>query len=177
MNNKLIGLFKKMAEEVSAVIYLSHSESDVIGYITKVMKMNGHLRFAAPSAPEIFCINLEKGGFEKIGSPLRERASEIDAGIVIASFGIAETGTLVVNSNSEDTRLATMLSETNFVLLNSGNIVEKSFDIADELNAWFLESNYTAFITGPSRTADIERVLTLGAHGPAQLHIILINNK
>ncbi len=177
MNNGLIGLFKKMAEEVSAVIYLSQSENDVTEYIAGVMKMNGHMRFAAPSVPNSFCRNLERSGFEKIGSPLRERAGEIDAGIVIASLGIAETGTLVVNSNSEDTRLATMLSETNFVLLNSENIVEKSFDIAKELNAWFMESNYTAFITGPSRTADIERVLTLGAHGPSQLHIILINNK
>lgn len=177
MNNKLIGLFKKMAEEVSAVVYLSQSENNVTEYIVGVMKRNGHLRFAAPAVPDTFCTDLERVGFEKIGSTLRERAGEIDAGIVVASFGIAETGTLVVNSNSEDTRLATMLSETNFILLNSENIVEKSFDIADELNAWFMGSNYTAFITGPSRTADIERVLTLGAHGPSQLHIILINNK
>lgn len=166
-----------MAEEVSAVVYLAKTEKDVAEYITEVMKINGHLRYAAPAIPDTFCRNLERSGFEKIGSPLRERAGEIDAGIVIASFGIAETGTLVVNSNSEDIRLATMLSEINFILVNSGNIVEKSFDIRDELNTRFMESNYTAFITGPSRTADIERVLTLGAHGPQQLHIILINNK
>lgn len=177
MNNERIGLFKKMAEEVSAVIYLSQSENDVAEYIAGVMKKNGHLRFAAPVVPDTFCRNLERGGFEKIGSPLRERTSEIDVGIVTASFGIAETGTLVVNSNSEDIRLATMLSETNFIILNTNNIVEKSYDIGDILNAWFIERNYTAFITGPSRTADIERVLTLGAHGPSQLHIILINNK
>lgn len=176
MKNELIGLFIKMAEEVSAVVYLSKTKNDVTDYIAGVMKMNKHLRFAAPAIPDTFCRNLERGGFEKIVSPLRERADEIDAGIVTASYGIAETGTLVVNSDNEDTRLATMLSETNFVLLNSENIVEKSFDIAHELNAWFMRSNYTAFITGPSRTADIERILTLGAHGPAQLHIILINN-
>lgn len=155
MNNELIGLFKKMAEEVSAVVYLPKTENDVAEYIAGVMKMNGHLRFTAPAVQDAFCRNLERGGFEKIESPLRERANDIDAGIVFASFGIAETGTLVVNSDSEDTRLATMLSETNFILLNSNNIVEKSFDIANELNTWFLESNYMAFITGPSRTADI----------------------
>lgn len=177
MNNERIRLFKKMAEEVSAVIYLSQSENDVAEYIVGIMKMNGYLRFAAPALPETFCRNLERGGFEKIDSPLRKRAGEIDAGIVTASYGIAETGTLVVKSDSEDIRLTTMLSELNFVLLNPENVVEKSFDIEDELNTWFMESNYTAFITGPSRTADIERVLTLGAHGPSQLHIILINNK
>jgi L-lactate dehydrogenase complex protein LldG len=177
MNSELIEVFKLKAEEVSAMVYLSKTENDVTDYIAGVMKLNNHLRFAAPAVPGILCSKLEKDGFEKIVSPLRERADEIDAGIVIASFGIAETGTLVVNSDSEDTRLATMLSETNFILLNSENIVEKSFDIVHELNVWFMKSNYTAFITGPSRTADIERILTLGAHGPAQLHIILINNE
>jgi L-lactate dehydrogenase complex protein LldG len=176
MNDVLVGLFKKMAEEVSAVVYLSKTEYDMMEYIAGVMKINGHLRFAAPLLPDIFCRNLEQGGLENIESPLRKRVGEIEVGIVIASFGIAETGTLVVNSNSEDVRLATMLSETNFIILNPKNIVKKSFDISDELNAWFKERNYTAFITGPSRTADIERVLTLGAHGPSQLHIIIHNN-
>ncbi len=177
MNNELIGLFKKMSKEASAVLYMAETEKSVIEYIARIMKMNGHTRFAAPGMPDKLCRNIERVGFEKIESPLRGRADDIDAGIVSASFGIAETGTVVVNSNSENTRLATMISVTNFILLNSENIVEKSFDIVTELNAWFMERNYTAFITGPSRTADIERVLTLGAHGPAQLHIILINNK
>jgi len=177
MSNDLTGLFKKMAEEVSAVIYFSKTQDDITGYIAEVMKVNGHSRFAAPEVPDKLCLDLLSFGFEIIKSPLRERANDIDAGIVLASYGIAETGTLVVNSNDEDTRLATMLSEINFVVLNSKDIVEKTFDISEVLNALFTETNYTAFISGPSRTADIERVLTLGAHGPLQLHIILTNNK
>ncbi|MCE5345560.1 MAG: lactate utilization protein [Bacteroidales bacterium] len=177
MNNERIELFKKMAEDASAILYIADTENTVVEYIEKIMKLNGYSRFAAPGMPAALCRNLETGGFEKIGSPLRDRAGEIDAGIVNASFGIAETGTLVVNSDNEDIRLATMLSETNFILLNPENIVEKSSDISNELNTWFKKNNYTAFITGPSRTADIERVLTLGAHGPEHLHIILTNNK
>ena len=100
MNNELIGLFEKMAEEVSAVVFLSKTEKDITEYIAGVMQKKNHLRFAAPGLPDTFCIELERKGFEKIKSPLREKAGEIDAGIVIASFGIAETGTIVVNSNS-----------------------------------------------------------------------------
>jgi len=177
MNRELTGLFKKMAEEVSAVVHSSKTENEVAEYITAVMKKNGHMRFAAPFFSGTFCEELIENGFEIIESPLRARVAEIDAGIVTALFGIAETGTLVVNSNSEDVRLVTMLSETNFILLDTNNIVEKSSDIADDMNSFFNKNNYTAFITGPSRTADIERVLTLGAHGPENLHIILINNK
>jgi L-lactate dehydrogenase complex protein LldG len=177
MYNELTMLFKKMAEEVSAVIHLSQTENDVAEYIAQVMRINTHHRFAAPHGVDQLCICLESNGFEKIGSPLRERADDIDAGIVIASFGIAETGTVVVNSDSEDIRLTTMLSETNFILLDIADIVETASDICKQLETWFLASNFTAFISGPSRTADIERVLTLGAHGPVQLHIILINKK
>lgn len=177
MRDDLKALFKKMAEEVSAVIHYSKTQDDITVYIAEVMRANGHSRFAAPAAPDKLCLDLMNSGFENIKSPLRDKADDIDAGIVFASYGIAETGTLVVNSNDEDTRLATMLSETNFVVLNSGNIVEKAYDISKKLNTWFRETNYTAFISGPSRTADIERVLTLGAHGPLQLHIILTNNK
>lgn len=177
MNNKQIELFRKMAEEASAILFIAETENAVIEYIIKVIKLNGHLRFVAPGMSDTFCRDIEMCGFENIGSPVRDKAGDFDAGIVTASFGIAETGTLVVNSDSEDIRLATMLPETSFIILNSENIVEKSSDISDELNEWFMRNNYTAFITGPSRTADIERVLTLGAHGPSQLHIILINNK
>ncbi|MEA1968806.1 MAG: lactate utilization protein [Thermodesulfobacteriota bacterium] len=114
-------------------------------------------------------------GIDLVKSDLRKYPGGMDMGFTIADFGIAETGTLVINSDNEDTRLATMLSEVHVALLKESNIRTTALDMAEELKELTAKpSSYTAFITGASRTADIERVLALGVHGPLELHIILL---
>ncbi len=105
---------------------------------------------------------------------LRRFPGGFDAGITLVDAGIAETGTLVVNSDSEDIRLASMLCETHIAILDRSDIRVSALEMADELGAMMNScGSYTSFITGASRTADIERVLALGVHGPLALHIVL----
>jgi len=109
---------------------------------------------------------------------LHEHLGGIDMGICSALAGIAETGTLVVDSRSEELRLATMIAETCLALLPASSIVQDSAELAGDLAGRFAHPpDYTAFITGASRTADIERVLTLGVHGPLELHILILMNE
>jgi len=106
---------------------------------------------------------------------LRAYPGGIDMGVTRMDFGIAETGTLVLNSNSEETRLSTMLCEIHVAILNAGQIRPTALSMAEELTALVSQpSSFTAFITGASRTADIERVLALGVHGPLEMVIILV---
>ncbi len=117
----------------------------------------------------------EANGHTAVSRHLRHYVGGIDIGVTWARFGIAETGTLVIDSTDEDLRLATMISEIHVALLPSESIVESTADIEDRLQAMMQTSgNYTAMITGPSRTADIERVLALGVHGPLQLYVLTI---
>lgn len=97
-------------------------------------------------------------------------------GVVHAARGIASTGTCVVETDDEETRLETMLPETSVILLRKGDIVADLPDVADYLRARQADGkvSYTSFITGPSRTADIERVGAIGVHGPLVLHVILL---
>jgi L-lactate dehydrogenase complex protein LldG len=110
-----------------------------------------------------------------IQEDLRAWPGGIDMGVTLMDFGIAETGTLVLNSDSEETRLSTMLCETHVAILRKSRIRETALSMADELTELTRQpSSYTAFITGASRTADIERVLALGVHGPLELIIMLV---
>jgi L-lactate dehydrogenase complex protein LldG len=108
---------------------------------------------------------------------LRSHLAGIDIGFTMADYGIAETGTLVIDSSSEELRLATMVSEMHVAVLPKSRLRATSPDLETELKQFMgAVPNYCAFITGASRTADIERVLALGVHGPLELHILLLES-
>ncbi len=136
---------------------------------------------AAPCLDQQRYDNLEtictENGFACIRSGLQSYLSGIDIGFTIADLAIAETGTLVINCPSEDLRLATMICEYHICLVNRSTIYEDCFAAEQQLLKYMHKTpNYTAFITGASRTADIERVLALGVHGPLELHILLMGD-
>ena len=106
----------------------------------------------------------------------RARLGAEHVGVARAVRGIAETGTCVVVTDDEETRLATMLPETSLLILRTADIVPTLPDMAPFLRERQADGkiSYTSFITGPSRTADIERVSAIGVHGPLDVHIILV---
>jgi len=98
-------------------------------------------------------------------------AETADIGISGVEFGIAETGSVFQDGCAIATRLVTILPPLHVVFLPSANIVP-GINEAFEIIAEDFKSGYLGFITGPSRTADIERVLTIGVHGPSRFAII-----
>ena len=93
--------------------------------------------------------------------------------------GIAETGTLMLPSGPERPTTLNLLAETEIVLLRTSRIVGAYEEAWDLLRAKrgggdaFMPRN-VMLVTGPSRSADIEQALELGAHGPRRLHVVLI---
>ena len=137
---------------------------------------------AAPSLKESQVTDLNNLAAAKdiqlITSDLRKHLAGIDIGLTFIDYGIAETGTLVLDSSSEEVRLATMISEVHIAILPQSKIRQNAYALGEELKKNMRSyPNYTAFITGPSRTADIERVLALGVHGPLELHILLLKDE
>jgi len=134
-------------------------------------------RVALVSSPLVEEIGLEKAlrgaGFE-VEKGGRDFARYADIGIVEFDLGIAETGTLVHDATDLKKRLASMLPLHCVALLRSGRVVP---NMAEALG-YYLKGGqwpgYLAMVTGPSRTADIERSLTIGVHGPEGLLIVLL---
>jgi L-lactate dehydrogenase complex protein LldG len=132
---------------------------------------------AAPGlAPDLFarfeavCAARE---IELVADGLHRHLAGIDVGFTVADFGIAETGTLVLESSSEELRLATMICELHVAVLPLSRLRPTAYDLEAELLPLLAPNSYVCFVTGPSRTADIERVLALGVHGPLDLHVLL----
>jgi L-lactate dehydrogenase complex protein LldG len=106
------------------------------------------------------------------------RAQATDAVSVQHGFaGIAETGTLMLPSAPERPVTLNLLADTEIAVLRASAIVgayEEAWDrLRTEISAM---PRNVMFITGPSRSADIEQTLELGAHGPRRLHIVLVED-
>lgn len=96
------------------------------------------------------------------------------ASMTLAFCGVAETGTLVLRSSAASPTTLNFLPEINIVLLETKNIVAHYEDAWDLIRKQKLPRTVN-FITGPSRTGDIEQTIQMGIHGPKQLHILLLH--
>lgn len=137
---------------------------------------------AAPGlSDEEFAVLEEKAsgsGINLLRSGLRDHLGGFDTSITWADALVSDSVTCIVNSNSEEVRIGTMVAEISIMLVRKSTLLNKLED-ANNLMLDLLTrggASYTAFITGPSRTADIERVGALGVHGPLELHIVLLED-
>ena len=97
--------------------------------------------------------------------------------------GIAETGTLMLPSDAQRPTTLNILAETEIVVLRASAVAgayEEAWDRlrrerSDPVTGGFMPRN-VMFVTGPSRSADIEQTLELGAHGPRRLHVVLVDD-
>ena len=102
---------------------------------------------------------------------------EFDVGISNAQAGIAETGTLVLDSARERHRLVSLVPPVHIAIINASSIVETLGDALTLLQKDKEISPAITFITGPSRTADIELTMAIGVHGPRELYVIVNGSK
>jgi L-lactate dehydrogenase complex protein LldF len=113
---------------------------------------------------------------------LRQAFIDADMGISGANAAIAETGTLMIVSNEGNGRLVTTLPPIHVAVLGVEKIVPAMEDATKILSLLPRSgtaqkiTSYVSLITGPSRSADIELVPSIGVHGPKELHIVLLDN-
>ncbi len=114
---------------------------------------------------------LDWGGLEATRGPGR---IEEPATLSRAFAAAAETATLALLSGPENPVTLTFLGETHFVAVGASEIEASLEGVWARLRASGRDPRTVNLVTGPSRTADIEQTLELGAHGPVALHVFLV---
>lgn len=105
---------------------------------------------------------------------LKQTLSAIDAGIVEADYGIASTGTLVMIADAARPRSLSLLPPVNIVLLRAARILPDLAAVLRTVGPQTVVAHPMVMITGPSRTADIEKRIVIGVHGPRELYVVVI---
>jgi L-lactate dehydrogenase complex protein LldG len=109
----------------------------------------------------------------KRGLPSADDLTSVTAAIA----AIAETGTMVLLSTPESPTTLNLLPENHIVAVRQSDIVRHQEDVWSMLRTRPDGMPRTVnLITGPSRTGDVEQVLQLGAHGPRQLHVLVVED-
>lgn len=163
----MLDRFRQAAEAVGTVVKQFSSVEEGVSYLKGLAGKGAISRSSLPASIS-----------NTIPVAASGTTSPADATLCIsmAKAGIAATGTLLIDLQSPEGRAATALAPKHAVFLDPSTIVATLYDLEEHLSRMLTQDDQTYFslTTGPSRTADIERVLTIGVHGPKELHILII---
>ncbi|NLT95432.1 MAG: lactate utilization protein C [Clostridia bacterium] len=101
--------------------------------------------------------------------------NQVKVGLTWADYGVAYTGTLVLFSQPHQGRAVSLLPDTHIAVLNSSQIVPTMSSVLQKIKSLAQMPSCINFITGPSRSADIEMDLSIGVHGPYKVWVIVVD--
>ena len=105
-----------------------------------------------------------------------------DVGVTGVDYAVAETGSVVVVPRAGLSRLVSLVPPVHIALVRPGDVVESLDDVFLLRRLEYSRNSgdmgsYLNFITGPSRTADIEQTIVIGVHGPKEVHMVLLDER
>ncbi|MGH7884742.1 MAG: LutC/YkgG family protein [Thermodesulfobacteriota bacterium] len=176
--DELLKIFINKAENVNSEVYELDSEINLDKKINEIFEESEIERFIAWNTDFLNLLKID-AKYQRIDENLQKsEISEAHIGLTEADFAIADTGTLVLLSNQYKPRLTSLLPQIHMAILKKENLLSDIHQLFNKLKQDYVNSDNLcsciSFITGPSRTADIELNLTLGVHGPKKLIILII---
>ncbi len=167
--------FEAMARDAGMDIRRAGNTQHLIDAIEEIVTETGARRVLCPpqdwpGRAEVL-ERLRSLGCQIAARPSKEEIFAADLGLTSASAGIAETGSLVEVSGSESSRLASLAPPVHVAVLSASAILGDLIDWAER--AAPLPAHLT-FITGPSKSADIEQQLVVGVHGPGRVFVLIV---
>lgn len=172
--------FKTAAEVLSAEVYRTADFDEARQLVSKLigeLQVNKIVYAPSQLVDEVDVKTIGgQLGIETTSENLRQNAADAGLGISQLDYAVAEIGTLVGNATSIESRMVSILTPIHMVFVRTKNLLPNLLDAIAVYNKNLGElPKYLTFVSGPSRTADIERVLTIGVHGPGRLIIVFID--
>jgi L-lactate dehydrogenase complex protein LldG len=147
----------------------------VVGYLVG----RGLRRIALPNSPLLDQLGIEPA-LKAAGLDARtwrdmtlDQLYDFDAGVTDVTYAIAETGSLVIQTNPEHGRSISLVPNVHIAIVQPQNCLPDLLDLMEKLQETGIGNNVT-IITGPSKTADIEGALVVGVHGPGEVRVFLL---
>lgn len=175
-NDEQRALFIRLAQAASATLDVAETARAVPGLIARYLA-GRNLPSALRVSPDPQVANLNWGDQPLLEISIGPSDGTHPVSVTPAFAGIAETGTVALISTHDRPTTLNFLPETHIAILRARDLVGTYEALWSKLRKesgehWPRTLN---LITGPSRSADIEQTLLMGAHGPRRLHIILVD--
>lgn len=172
---EMIELFVKMADAASATVTRLDDASKVPAEIARYLR-DHNLPATLRMGDDARLTSMPWGETQIETSRGRSFGQDLNA-VSCAFAAVAETGTLVMTAGADNPTTLNFLPDNHVVVLHADDVVGDPETALGRVRAKFGKGampRVVNFITGPSRSADIEQTLLLGAHGPRRLHIVLL---
>jgi L-lactate dehydrogenase complex protein LldG len=175
VDDDLIGTFARAVEEAGGVCHVVEGEvpETLLDHI--VAELGGWEAVVSAETEAVALGHSLAGRGVEVRQATPEAAARATLGLTSAIAGVAATGSIVLDSRLAGGRLASLLPPVHLCVLPAERVVAVPADVLRNLgdDPAALPSSLV-LVTGPSRTGDIEQLLTIGAHGPTALHVIVV---
>ena len=194
-DENLLELLDKLADMAAKggwKVYRASGVEEAIGYIESLARESGASKVVR-SAQEVFDQTPVDDALTNLGlkvttvlrdeanprEALREEIRRADMGITGADYALAETGSLVILPRRGLSRLVSLVPPIHVALVRPEDVLESLDDLFLLRRLEYHQrggemGSYLNFITGPSRTADIEMTIVEGVHGPKEVHMVIL---
>lgn len=171
--------FRASLEAVGAHCMVVDDQAAAATTVKRILEQTRAQQIAISDSPLVSSvIGQIESGLVTLQNAEASALFDCDVGITGAQWAIAETGTLVLESDRERHRLTSLVPAVHIALIEANQIRQTLGEVLKAISEQGPDalSRTVTFITGPSRTSDIELTLAIGVHGPAELHVIVIED-
>ncbi len=162
---------EELADRVVAIVRERGIKSIVVGQGV-ICDLGGIARAAEAAGAGVVRTNATPDSDSR--AAMRDQLAHADAGVAEADYAIASTGTLAVLSDNGRPSALTLLPPASIVVLRIDRMKPDLATALATIGPEALEAHRLTLITGPSRTADIEKRIVMGVHGPKSLDVIVV---